>query len=70
MLYKYFVFAGMGQVLLYCEKKYPTNTRHQPDVGSMVDHRLRLWPNTDPNHILFAGQLDKARQIIFFVQFK
>ena len=26
----------------------PTNTIHQPNVGPMLVHRLRRWPNIEP----------------------
>ena len=36
----------------------PANTRHQPNVGTMLAHRLRRWPNIAPRLggcLVFAG---------------
>ena len=36
----------------------PANTRHLLNVGSMLDHCLRRWPNIDPTLggcLVFAG---------------
>ena len=37
---------------------YPANTRHRPNVGPLLGHRLRRWPNTGPTlgrRLVFAG---------------
>ena len=37
----------------------PANTRRSPDIGSMLTHRLRRWPNIEPTLgecLEFAGR--------------
>ena len=43
---------------LYEEQGYPANTSRSHNVGSMLAHRLRRWPNIEPTlreRIVFAG---------------
>ena len=40
----------------------PANTRHGPNVGSMLGQRRRRWPNIDSTLgrcLVFAGTVDK-----------
>ena len=37
---------------------YPANTRHSPNAGTMLVHRLRRWPNIVPalgERLVIAG---------------
>ena len=43
---------------------WPSNTRHCPNVGSILGHRLRRWSNIEPTlgqFLIFAGW-SKARE--------
>ena len=44
---------------LYQFKKLPSNTKHWPNAGLMLDQRLRRWPNIKPalgQCFVFAGR--------------
>ena len=42
----------------------PANARRSPNVESMLAHRLRRWPNTDPTlgqRLVFAGSSSSTK---------
>ena len=43
-----------GSCLLGCT--YPANTTHLPNVGPMLTHRLRRWPNIEPTLDYMLGR--------------
>ena len=57
-----FVSARNGQ-------SFPANTRPRPNVGPMLVHRLRRWPNIGPTlgrYLVFAGLVNMGLSLQLF----
>ena len=55
------------EVAIYC-RQYQVSKTHEPNVGSMLVHRLRRWPRIDPalgHCLVFAGSYNTRMPKIY-----